>query len=142
MTIQYIVGAFFIFSALAQTRMLLVYLGKVPSTLGIVGSPLLVFTAALKAAVTNPIRAALCFLVPWPMLLPALSATLVITPLAFMLAYFGVLGSRIAHAAYPELPTLTEKGRKEFPIVVIRDSLIKILFVCLLTGALWYLFAR
>ncbi|HLN29957.1 MAG TPA: hypothetical protein VK395_19605 [Gemmataceae bacterium] len=110
MIVQYIVGALFILWSLAQTRMLLVYLGIVPSSLGIVGSPMLVYSAGL-AVIVNPIRAALCFSVPWPMLLPALSATLMISPLASALAYFGVFGHHIAHAAHPELSILTEKGR-------------------------------
>ncbi len=140
MTIQYIVGRLFLLLTLAQTRMLLVYLGKVPSTLGIVGSPKLVFIASL-ALIVNPIRAALSFVVPSAMWLPALTATLIIMPVAFALACVGVFGQRVAHAAYPELSLLNERGLKEYPIMVIRQTLLRIIIICLLTGGVWYLSA-
>ena len=142
MIVQYIVGGLFALWALAQARMVLVYLGVIPSALGIVGSPTLVFIAALKAAIINPIRAALCFLVPWPMLLPALSATLALSPLAFALAFFGAFGRGVAQAAYPELSMLTEMGRKAYPVEVIRSAALRIAAVGVLTVGLWYFFAR
>lgn len=139
---QYILSAFFVLAALAQIRMLLIYLGIVESALGITGSPQLVFIAALKAAVLNPIRAILCFVVPWPALLPSLSATLTIVPLVTLLAYFGAFGQNVANAAHPIKPMLTEKGRAEYPFEVIRFYSIWLGIGCLLTAVLWYLFAR
>jgi len=137
---QYIVGALFVLWTLAQVRILLVYLGKVASDLGIVGSPMLVFSASLSVIV-NPIRALLCFVVPWPVLLPALTATLAFSPLAYAFAFFGAFGQRAAHAAYPELAILTEKGRSEYPMIVIRHTFVWVLVVSLLTGGLWYFVA-
>jgi hypothetical protein len=141
MIVQYIVGALFLVWTLMQFRMVLVYLGIVPSTLGIVGSPKLVLVASLDVII-SPIRAVICFVVPWPMLLPALTATLVISPLVFALAYFRFFGDGIAHAAHPILNYLTDKGRKEHPIMVIRQTLIWVVVVSLLTGGLWYFFAK
>jgi hypothetical protein len=137
MILRYIVGALFILWTMGQIRMLLVYLGKVPSTIGIVGSPRLVFTASLSVIV-NPIRGLLCLVVPWPMLLPALTATLAFSPLAFAFTYFGAFGQRAAHAAYPELAMLTEKGRSEYPMIVHRHTFVWVLVVSSLTGGLWY----
>jgi hypothetical protein len=139
---QYIVGALFVLWTLAQVRMLLVYLGKVPSALGIVGSPTLVFRARLSVIV-NPIRALLCFVVPWPILLPALTATLAFAPFASALAFFGAFGQRAAHAVYAGagLGMLTEKGRREYPRMVIRHTFVWVLIVSLLTGGLWYFVA-
>jgi hypothetical protein len=67
---------------------------------------------------------------------------MMITPLAFLFAYFGVFGQRVAHAAHPELTILTDKGRREYPITVIRHYTIWIVAVCLLMAGLWYFLAK
>lgn len=136
MTTRYVIGAAFLLWTLMQTRMLMVYLGVIPSALGILGSPSLVFGAALSV-ISNLIRAILCFLLPSPALLPALTATLLISPIASTLAFLGTFGSQVAYAAHPLLSMLKETSKKR-PLWIIRGTLLWGTIVCLLTAGLWY----
>lgn len=141
MTVRIVVGGLFLLWALGQVRMLLVYLGRIPSTFGIVGTPTLVFRAS-TSIIFNVIRAALCFLVSWPMLLPVLAASLFLAPLVMALAHFGVFGERVACAADPMLKMVNEKGLGKYSIDVLCGTLIWFLVVAGLAGGLWYFFAR